>query len=152
MRLRFADSATKHGITHDQSRHVIEHAGRRWIQPSPAGGVPGDRLVYLGDDEGGPEMTTSKKQTTATTYKHKTVRELTTEDVERLATEAEEGYDLSKARPQRVGRPRLDAKHASVRISLRAAPELRAKLEHQAKREGRRVSDVARDALERYVS
>jgi predicted DNA-binding protein len=39
-----------------------------------------------------------------------------------------------------------------VRISLRAAPELRAKLEHQAKREGRRVSDVARDALERYVS
>lgn len=53
MRLRFADSATKHGITHDQSRHVIEHAGRRWIQPSPAGGVPGDRLVYLGDDQAG---------------------------------------------------------------------------------------------------
>ena len=53
-------------------------------------------------------MTTMKKKAAAT-YKHKTVRELTSDDVERLAAEADEGYDLSKARPQRVGRPRLDA-------------------------------------------
>ncbi len=95
-------------------------------------------------------MTTIKGKK-KTTYRLKGGRKLSAADVERLAGEAEEGYDLSKAQPQRIGRPRLDAKHASVRISVRAAPDLRAKLELRAKREGRRVSDVARDALEQYV-
>jgi hypothetical protein len=94
-------------------------------------------------------MTTTKKRAS---YRVKAVRELTPEDVERLAAEAEKGYDLDKARSQRVGRPRLDSKYRSVQISVRATPTLRAKLELRAKREGRRVSDVAREALERYLS
>jgi len=71
---------------------------------------------------------------------------------ERLATEAEKGYDLSKARRERVqpGRPSLE-KGISPRISYRVAKSLYTRAKKRADAEGRTVSEVARDALERYV-
>lgn len=78
---------------------------------------------------------------------------LTKEHTEELAREAERGYDLSKAKRERLprGRPSLD-EGVSPRISYRVARGLYARAKKKAKAEGRTVSEVAREALERYVS
>lgn len=85
--------------------------------------------------------------------KTKSGRRLTQADVRNLSQEAERGYDLSKAKRERVtpGRPSLD-KGVSPRISYRVARSLYAKAKAKAKAQGRTVSEVAREALERYVS
>lgn len=50
------------------------------------------------------------------------------------------------------GRPSLTAPgEVSPRIEFRVTPQLRQKVEARALAEGRRVSDIAREALERYV-
>lgn len=73
--------------------------------------------------------------------------------VDKLAVEAEAGYDLSKAKRQRVrpGRPSL-AEGESPRISYRVAPALFDRAKKKAKSEGRTVSEVAREALQKYVA
>ncbi len=73
--------------------------------------------------------------------------------VDDLATEAEDGYDLSKAKRQRVGpgRPSL-AEGESPRISYRVAPALFDRAKKKAKAEGRTVSEVAREALQKYLA
>ena len=76
---------------------------------------------------------------------------LTDEEVQRLADEAEAGYDLTKAR--RLGRPSLDgAQRHSPHVSFRAPAELRAKAEARATREGKTVSQLAREAFEKYLA
>jgi hypothetical protein len=53
--LKWARAATKHRISHERSRYVIEHCGLRFEQKPPTGS-PDDasvRLVFLGDDEDG---------------------------------------------------------------------------------------------------
>jgi hypothetical protein len=76
---------------------------------------------------------------------------ITEEIADRLADEAERGYDLSKAKRQYVGRPSLGAGGVSPRVSFRAAPELYAAAWRQADKEGRSLSDLAREALTRYL-
>jgi hypothetical protein len=78
---------------------------------------------------------------------------LSKQDVERLDQEADKGYDLSKAKPERIppGRPSLD-KGVSPRISYRVAGGLYVRAKKKAKAEGRTVSEIAREALERYIS
>ena len=73
--------------------------------------------------------------------------------VDRLASEAEAGYDLSKAKRERVGpgRPSL-AEGESPRISYRVAPALFDRAKKKAKAEGRTVSEVAREALQKYLA
>ena len=85
--------------------------------------------------------------------KTKSGKPLSKERVDELAKEAERGYDLSKARRERVprGRPSLD-KGVSPRISYRVAGRLYAQAKKKAESEGRTVSEVAREALERSVS
>jgi hypothetical protein len=53
--LKWARSATKHRISRDRSRYVVEHCGLRFEQDPPAGAPAGAdaRLVYLGDDAEG---------------------------------------------------------------------------------------------------
>jgi predicted HicB family RNase H-like nuclease len=68
-----------------------------------------------------------------------------------LAAEAERGYDLSKAKRQRVGRPSLGGLGASPRVSFRASRELYDAATQRARKEGRSVSELARDAVARYV-
>jgi hypothetical protein len=51
--LRFARSATKHSITHDQIRYVIDHRGLPFTVPAPPGAWGGDRMLLLGDDAHG---------------------------------------------------------------------------------------------------
>lgn len=73
--------------------------------------------------------------------------------VDKLASEAEAGYDLSSAKRQHVGpgRPSL-AEGESPRISYRVAPALFESAKKKAKSEGRTVSEIAREALQKYVA
>lgn len=70
---------------------------------------------------------------------------------EALADEAEAGYDPTKARPVRTGRPSL-GRGTSPRLDLRVEPELAEALHRRAREEHRTVSAVAREALRRYVA
>lgn len=70
-----------------------------------------------------------------------------------LAAEAEDGYDLTQATPVRVGRPALGRDVApSPRISFRAPTDLYCALQTRAAAERRSVSDLAREAVERYIN
>jgi len=79
--------------------------------------------------------------------------ELTKDRLERLAEEAERGYDLSVATPVRVrpGRPSL-AEGESPRISYRVPASLFEAASAKAKAEGRTLSELAREALQRYLA
>jgi hypothetical protein len=74
--------------------------------------------------------------------------------VDKLASEAEAGYDLSTAKRQRVGpgRPSLGEGGESPRITYRVAPALFERAKKKAKSEGRTVSEVAREALQKYIA
>ncbi len=51
------------------------------------------------------------------------------------------------------GRPSLTGtKATSPQVTFRVTPELRARVAAEAERQGRRISDVAREALERYLA
>lgn len=56
--LRWARSATKHRISRDQSRYVIERCGLRFEKRPPIGAPDGTdpRLVYLGDGPNGEAL------------------------------------------------------------------------------------------------
>jgi hypothetical protein len=75
---------------------------------------------------------------------------LTSADLEALSQEAEAGYDLTKARWERVGRPSLDT-GVSPRFSFRTSRRLYDAARAVAEREGKTISEVAREAVERYV-
>jgi hypothetical protein len=76
---------------------------------------------------------------------------LTEELAEELAEEAERGYDTSKLRRRFVGRPSLGPNGVSPRVSFRASPELYEAAWKRADKEGRSLSDLAREAFERYL-
>lgn len=77
--------------------------------------------------------------------------ELDDKTIEALAAEAEVGYDLALAEPRRTGRPSL-GEGVSPRVSFRASPTLYRAAQERAAREGRSVSDLAREAVKRYVA
>lgn len=78
--------------------------------------------------------------------------EITPEIADELALEAERGYDLSRAKRVRVGRPSLAGEGTSPRLSFRLTPELFRVAKQRAEEEGRSVSDLAREAVSRYVN
>jgi hypothetical protein len=79
-------------------------------------------------------------------------QEIAEETVERLAAEAETGYDVEAliARRGKRGRPTLGTSPASVE-SVRLDPELRRKLVERAEAEGMTTSELIRVALRRYL-
>ena len=84
--------------------------------------------------------------------KTKAGKTLTRKDIEALADEAEAGYDLRGVKGEPVpGRPSL-GKGVSPRISYRVPVRLYTQVKARAKAEGRTVSEIARDALERFIS
>lgn len=91
------------------------------------------------------------KKATRKNPRTKAGEEITPEVADALVAEAERGYDLSKARRRRVGRPSLAGRGASPRMSFRTTPDLYRAAQKRAKKEGRSVSDLAREAVARYV-
>lgn len=78
--------------------------------------------------------------------------ELSEEDIEALADEAERGYDLSKALRVTVGRPALGpTPGASPRVQVRVDSNLAEALRARASSENRSVSEIARTALREYL-
>lgn len=79
-------------------------------------------------------------------------RKLSDADIERLAEQAEEGFDLSTWSPRR-GRPSLGGDAGdSPRVSVRVPPTTHAKALARARAEGQTLSDVLRAALEAYAA
>lgn len=76
---------------------------------------------------------------------------LTKEVVDALADEAERGYDLSKAKRVRMGRPALGDSGVSPRVQVRVDPDLAEALQDCARKEHRSVSEIARTALREYL-
>jgi hypothetical protein len=76
--------------------------------------------------------------------------ELTPELEEELAAEAERGYDLSKARRHYLDQP-LISNDKSPRITLTISPAQLDALCKRAEDEGRTITELAQDALERYL-
>ena len=74
-------------------------------------------------------------------------------DLDRLADEAETGFDLSTWRPRR-GRPFLDpaATGHSPRVTVRVPVALRDRAASRAASEGRSMSEVVRSLLEAYAT
>jgi predicted HicB family RNase H-like nuclease len=77
--------------------------------------------------------------------------ELTEEDFEALADEAERGYDLTTAKRVALGRPSLGPAGTSPRVQIRVDPELAEALKARAREEHRSISDIARTALREYI-
>lgn len=72
-------------------------------------------------------------------------RRITEEYAHRAAADA-----LASAGP---GRPSLTgAKASSPQVTFRVTPQLRERADAAAAKQGRRVSDLAREALERYLA
>ena len=87
------------------------------------------------------------------TLKTKTGTRLTGQRVRDLAAEAERGYDLSRAKRERIrgGRPSL-GEGVSPQISYRVGGRLYQKARAKARARSCTVSQIAREALERYIS
>lgn len=76
---------------------------------------------------------------------------VTDEMVEKMADEAEEGYDVDQVQGRHGGgRPAMGAGPASVE-SVRLDPELKKQLLLRASNDGVSVSEVIREALRTYV-
>ncbi len=75
--------------------------------------------------------------------------ELTEEVLDRMASEAEAGLDLSKLR-RRPGRPAMGSGPADT-LPVRLDPDLRRAVNERAAAEHTTASDVVREALRRYL-
>ena len=81
-------------------------------------------------------------------------RVVTDADLDRMATEAEAGFDLSTWK-RRAGRPSLSEANTgahSPRITTRVPEELRTRVASRASSEGKSVSAVMRGLLEAYAA
>jgi hypothetical protein len=77
---------------------------------------------------------------------------VTREVEERWSKECEEGFDLSTWTTVRVGRPPLDGVRVSQRVTIRVPHELHEAAKAKAEKEKRSISNLTREALERYVA
>jgi hypothetical protein len=82
--------------------------------------------------------------------KTKSGARISEELIEKLAREAEAGYDVEETLRRRVGRPTIGSGPASVE-SVRLDPELRSALARRAEHEGEATSSVIRKALREYL-
>jgi hypothetical protein len=76
--------------------------------------------------------------------------QISDELADELADEAEAGYELTASK--RVGRKSLaGADGVSPRVNFRMTGELQALAQARAEKEGKTISEIAREALEQYV-
>lgn len=75
--------------------------------------------------------------------------ELTDENLQKMADEAEVGLDVTKLR-RRPGRPPMGSGPADT-LPVRLEPDLRRAVDDRAARDHTSASDVVREALRRYL-
>jgi hypothetical protein len=71
--------------------------------------------------------------------------------VDRVSREAEIGYDVEGLEPVRVGRPSLSDSGDSPQVRFRLPAATRAEAADVAAREGKTLSQLAREAVEAYL-
>lgn len=77
---------------------------------------------------------------------------ITEKVAEEMAEEIErDGLDISKLERRYVGRPSLGPGGHSPRVSFRISPDLHKAAWKRADKEGRSLSDLAREAFTRYM-
>jgi hypothetical protein len=77
---------------------------------------------------------------------------ITEKVAEEMAEEFErDGLDPSKVERRYVGRPSLGPKGLSPRVSFRVSPDLHKAAWKRADKEGRSLSDLAREAFTKYM-
>ena len=77
---------------------------------------------------------------------------ITEEIAEQMAEEFErDGFDPAKVERRYVGRPSLGPKGLSPRVSFRVPPDLHKAAWARADKEGRSLSELAREAFDRYM-
>ena len=84
------------------------------------------------------------------TYRTASGKVLTDADIEALADEAEQGYDVEALKTRRRGRPMLGSAPAEV-VPVRLDPTLKDAVEARAAAEHMTTSEVIREALRRYL-
>ncbi len=83
-------------------------------------------------------------------YTTETGKILTDADIERMAEEAERGYDVEELRPRRRGRPMLGSAPSEV-VPVRLDPGLRQAVEARAEAEHTTTSEIIRVALRQFL-
>ncbi|MBA2325006.1 MAG: hypothetical protein H0V92_13675 [Pseudonocardiales bacterium] len=71
--------------------------------------------------------------------------------IDQVSREAEIGYDVEDLEPARVGRPSLSDAGDSPQVRFRLPAATRAEASDVAAREGKTLSQLARDAVEAYL-
>jgi uncharacterized protein (DUF4415 family) len=85
------------------------------------------------------------------TYRTRTGRALTDEEIDGLSTEvAETDYDVETLKTRRRGRPSMGSGPADV-VPVRIDPELRAAIEARAEAEQTTTSEIIREAIRRFL-
>ncbi len=78
-------------------------------------------------------------------------RNLSEEELERLAVEVEEtAYDVEELKARRRGRPPMGSGPAEV-VPVRIDPELRAAIEARAQADHTSTSEIIREAIRRFL-
>jgi hypothetical protein len=84
------------------------------------------------------------------THKTKTGKVLTDADIEKMADEAERGYDVEELLKRRRGRPMLGTGPAEV-VPVRLDPDLKHAVEARAEVDHTTTSEIIREALRRFL-
>lgn len=84
------------------------------------------------------------------TYRTKTGRVLIDSDIEALADEAEQGYDVDTLKVRRRGQPMLGDAPAEV-VPVRLDPSLKDAVEARAAADETTTSEIIREALRRFL-
>jgi hypothetical protein len=77
---------------------------------------------------------------------------LTDEVAEKLADEIESDREVRWARRRPVGRPSLNGDGITLKVSFRIPTALYEELQERANQERRTVSDITREALEKFLA
>ena len=81
----------------------------------------------------------------------KSGRVLTDDAIDELARRKEKGYKPEQLRPRKAGRPPLGDEHPSPRIQVRVSHRLYVSVSQRAREEGKTVSALVRQLLEKYA-
>lgn len=83
-------------------------------------------------------------------YRTRTGKVLTDAEIEAMADEAQQGYEVDALKARRRGRPMLGSAPSEV-VPVRLDPDLRQAVEARAEADHTTTSEIIREALRRFL-